>query len=268
MMAELSLGISPCPNDIFTFSGLILKEVEFESASLRIEYLDIESLNEKAQGHDLDIVKISYANYSRCAGEYNLLSAGGALGRGVGPLLLSNDGDWKKDAQVMVPGLYTTANFLLDFWAQEKLDKKFVQFDSLYKQLLEVPGTQGVVIHEKRFTYAQDGLHLIQDLGTYWEEQTGYPIPLGALLAKKNLPAENITAAIRKSLLWAYEHHDEAFALCQKYAADLTPTVIQSHIDLYVNEFSLDLGDVGKEAVAFFFERQKAFLKENAQALL
>jgi 1,4-dihydroxy-6-naphthoate synthase len=254
---ELNLGISPCPNDIFIFSGLILNEVQIENISLKIQYLDIETLNLQAQLGALDVVKISYANYPRCKKDYQLLTAGGALGRGVGPLLLSNGGQWRQDQEVAVPGLYTTANFLLDFWARHQLKKRFIQFDHLYQHLCQTPDSQGVVIHEKRFTYAADGLTLIQDLGTHWEHQTGFPIPLGALAAKHSLSAEDLTSAVQRSLQWAYANHDRAFALCQQYSADLSAEVIQGHIKLYVNDFSMDLGSEGRKAVEFFFDQQK-----------
>jgi 1,4-dihydroxy-6-naphthoate synthase len=256
-MTELSLGISPCPNDVFIFSGLILNEIKIKDVELKIQYLDIETLNRETQSKSLDIAKISYANYPRCSENYNLLTAGGALGRGVGPLLLSNGGTWKKDEEVAVPGLYTTANFLLDFWAQCKLNKRFSQFDVLYNDLCKIPGAQGVCIHEKRFTYKADGLTLIADLGTHWEKETGYPIPLGCLITRKGLSTSDITDGIQKSLRWAYENHDRAFKLCEEYSADLTPAVIQSHINLYVNEFSMDVGTVGTEAVEFFFKQQQ-----------
>ncbi len=256
-MTELSLGISPCPNDVFIFSGLILNEVRIENITLHVEYLDIEALNKKAQNSSLDIVKISYANYVRCPDNYDLLPTGGALGRGVGPLLLSNGGQWNAKEEVLVPGEYTTANFLLDFWAQRNLHKRFLQFDKLYDYLCCTPGAQGVVIHEKRFTYTGDGLTLIQDLGSAWEEKTKSPIPLGAVLARRGLNTAAIIDGIRGSLNWAHAHREDAIALCKEHAADLTPSVIQSHINLYVNEFSYELGTEGEKAVSLFLKQQQ-----------
>jgi 1,4-dihydroxy-6-naphthoate synthase len=254
-MIELSLGISPCPNDVFIFSGLILEKVRIPDVWLRISYFDIETLNERAIANELDIVKISYANYQRCENNYELLPTGGALGRGVGPLLLSHGQEWRADEEVLVPGQYTTANFLLDFWAQGQLKKQFKSFTDVYADLCNKPTAQGVVIHEKRFTYVQDGLTLIQDLGAYWEEKTGYPIPLGCVLARRGLKTDGIIDAIQQSLRWAYEHEELALSLCQQYASDLTPAVMRSHIDLYVNEYSNALGTLGEEAVSFFLNR-------------
>lgn len=257
-MPELTLGISPCPNDVFIFSGLLLDAVDSDEYTFRVEYQDVETLNGYAQRGELDVLKISYANYPLCADGYDLLPTGGALGRGVGPLLLSNGtAGWDLSREVLVPGEHTTANFLLDFWAEKLLTKRFAPFDTLYEHLCATPGAQGVVIHEKRFTYAQDGLTQLQDLGTYWEQQTGFAIPLGAIIARKRLNAAALTSVIQRSLRWAYAHYDEAFELCRQHAQDLTPSVIKSHIDLYVNSFSDDLGAEGRAAVEFFLREQK-----------
>ena len=259
-MPELSLGISPCPNDVFIFSGLLLGKVETEGYTFQTIFEDVQTTNEMAQQGALAVVKISYANYPLCADRYNLLTTGGALGRGVGPLLLSNGGDWDPDDDVLVPGEFTTANFLLDFYAGRPLRKRFLPFDALYGRLLDTPGTQGVVIHEKRFTYAADGLHLIQDLGDFWERETGFAIPLGAIAVRKGLDQTRLTETVRESLRWAYAHDAEAFALCREYAQDLNPDVVRAHIELYVNSFSEDVGPEGQAAVEFFLERQQQFL--------
>lgn len=258
-MRELTLGISPCPNDVFIFSGLLLGAVRADGFTFQTQFEDVETLNGRAQRGELDVAKISYANYLRCADGYDLLPSGGALGRGVGPLLLSNGGAWDADAEVLVPGEFTTANFLLDFWAQRPLTKRFLPFDSLYEHLCRTPGAQGVVIHEKRFTYAQDGLTLLQDLGTHWENETGFAIPLGAIVARKGLDADALNDAIRQSLRWAYAHDAQAFALCRDYAQDLNPDVVRAHIGLYVNEYSDTLGPDGEAAVLFFLDQQRRF---------
>lgn len=251
----LKIAISPCPNDVFIFSGLILKKVQIPGIELQFEYFDIETLNEKALAREFDLLKISYANYARCRDHYALLPSGGALGRGVGPLLLTGGDDWNPEKEVLVPGLYTTANFLLDFWAQRTLTKKFIAFNTLYDVLREKPDAQGVVIHEKRFTYAGDQLRLVQDLGSYWEEKTNCPIPLGCVIANKTLDAVAINDGIKQSLSWAYANKEDALALCSRYASDMAPDVIQAHIDLYVNEFSMDLGETGESAVKFFLDQ-------------
>ena len=259
-MTELSLGISPCPNDVYIFSGLLLGAVEDDVFRFNVDFQDVETLNARAQAGAMDVVKISYANFIHCQDRYDLLPCGGALGRGVGPLLLSHGGGWDPDAEVLVPGEFTTANFLLDFYAGRPLRKRFLPFDTLYARLLDMPGAQGMVIHEKRFTFAADGLHLIQDLGDHWERETGFAIPLGAIAARKGLDHTRLADLVRDSLRWAYAHDAEAFALCREYAQDLNPDVVRAHIKLYVNSFSDDVGPEGQAAVDFFLSRQREYL--------
>jgi 1,4-dihydroxy-6-naphthoate synthase len=258
MMTELSLGISPCPNDVYIFSGLLLGKIPTDGLTFATDYQDVETLNRQAQRGLTDVVKISYANYPLCVAHYDLLDSGGALGRGVGPLLLASGGDWNPEREVLVPGEFTTANFLLDFYAQRPLRKRFLPFDALYAELCRAPGAQGVVIHEKRFTYAQDGLALIADLGEYWEGKTGLAIPLGGIAARRSLGlTARLEDLVRASLRWANAHYDEAFSLCREYAQDLSEGVIQAHIGLYVNAFSESLGEEGRAAVAFFLAQQR-----------
>lgn len=259
--APLTLGISPCPNDVYIFAGLILGKVGWDGPAIRIAYEDVETLNARARAGEYDIVKISYANYRFVEADYDLLKYGGALGRGVGPLLLAHGASsFDPEAEVLVPGEYTTANFLLDFYLgnDRPLKKRFLPFDTLYAELCNRPGAQGVVIHEKRFTYQRDGLTLLQDLGEHWEAVTGHPIPLGAIIAKRSLGLSvKIDDLSARSLAWADANPDEAFELCRKYAADLTDGVIQAHIDLYVNRYSRDLGADGEAALDFFFAQQR-----------
>ena len=263
-MTELTLGISPCPNDVYIFSGLLLGQVPTGGLTFYVDYQDVETLNDRAQAGTLDVCKISYANFIHCQKNYDLLPNGGALGRGVGPLLLANGGAWDPDAEVLVPGEYTTANFLLDFYAGRPLRKRFLPFDALYAELLAEPGAQGVVIHEKRFTYAADGLTLIQDLGDCWERETGFAIPLGAIAARKGLDLDHLASVVGESLRWAYAHDAEAFALCRQHSQDLNPDVVRAHIELYVNSFSEHVGPEGHAAVEFFLEKQREFLAVKA----
>jgi 1,4-dihydroxy-6-naphthoate synthase len=265
MDAPLTLGISPCPNDVYIFAGLILGEVGWDGPQFKIAYEDVESLNGRARRGEYDVCKISYATYTLVKDTYNLLPSGGALGRGVGPLLLRNGNSaLDPDAELLVPGEFTTANFLFDFYHQRPsrvprpIRKRYLPFDKLYAELCNRPGAQGVVIHEKRFTYAQDGLTLIQDLGEFWEAKTGHPIPLGAIIARKALgiSPEKIDDLVQRSLAWADAHPDAAFALCRDYASDLSDGVIQAHIDLYVNRYSRELGDDGRAAIDFFLAEQ------------
>ena len=230
-----------------------------------VDFEDVQTLNERADAGVYDAVKISYAAYPALKNTYELLPCGGALGRGCGPLLLMNGaGVFDAEREVLVPGLQTTANFLLDFWAGRPLTKKAAPFDVLYRTLLDTPGAQGVVIHEKRFTYAADGLTLLVDLGEHWERETGYPIPLGAIVSRPELVAP-LTRQIQESLAWSDAHPKEALALCRNYADDMDDAVMQAHIDLYVNEFTRALGPTGEEAVRFFIQRQTERLTNGSR---
>ena len=269
MTNPLRLGISPCPNDVFIFSGLILGRVDTGGLRFHVGYEDVETLNQRAQaGEPYDVVKISYANYARCAPAYDLLDGGGALGRGVGPLLLRNgEGAFDPEREILVPGASTTANFLLDYFAQpcplpQQQRKRFLPFDRLYDELRRTPGAQGVVIHEKRFTFARDGLTLLQDLGEHWEAATGFAIPLGAIVARRALALnKTLEHLIRQSLTWAEAHRTDALALCREHAQDLSDEVMTAHIALYVNDYSRDLGEDGRAAVAYFLEQQKVLVR-------
>jgi 1,4-dihydroxy-6-naphthoate synthase len=256
----LTLGISPCPNDVYIFAGMLLGHVPHEFV---VDFQDVQTLNEQAALGRYDAVKISYAAYPTLNG-YALLECGGALGRGCGPLLLANGRErFDPTGTVLVPGAQTTAHFLLDFWAGEPLRKEFALFDEVYERLLTEPGIQGVVIHEKRFTYERDGLTCLVDLGEHWERETGFPIPLGAIAARPE-QVESLSAQIRASLAWSDAHPDEALALCRRHAADLDTAVMRAHIDLYVNDFSRALGQDGKAAVAFFLSMaNRTFDKQN-----
>ncbi|HVK03832.1 MAG TPA: 1,4-dihydroxy-6-naphthoate synthase [Armatimonadaceae bacterium] len=262
---RLTLGISPCPNDVYIFAGVILGRIDTGGLGFDVDYQDVETLNGAARERAAyDVVKISYANAVHVEREYELLDCGGALGRGVGPLLLVNGADGgdfdPAREEVLVPGEYTTANFLLDFYLGRPVRKRFVPFDVLYAELCNRPGAQGVVIHEKRFTYAADGLTLVRDLGEHWEGRTGFAIPLGCIAVRRGIadvPAERIARVVRASLAWADANPGETFDLCRRYAQDLTDGVIQSHIGLYVNEYSRDLGPEGAAAVAHFLGEQR-----------
>ncbi len=271
-MTDIVLGISPCPNDVFIFSGLLLKQIDLHGYNFLPQFKDVENLNQDVQSGCLDAAKISAAALPACTPPYTMLPCGGALGRGVGPLLLSQQGKWNRAKITLSPGRNTTANFLLRFYANHhnsdlspvSIPISYLPFDKLYAELCSNWNSQGVVIHEKRFTYQADGLRLIEDLGEFWEQSTGYPIPLGALVVKpSSIEPELMTDIVRNSLAWANTHYNEAFTLCRTYAQDLTPGVIESHIQLYVNEYSMSLGEEGKRAIEFFLQAQNKYSEAN-----
>lgn len=264
---RINAAISPCPNDVFIFSGILSGAVGRPDWDFAFAFHDVETLNRGTQAGRWDLAKISYANYPRCEKAYRLLGCGGALGRGCGPLLLANPAAAVSPGrEVLVPGEFTTANFLLDFFNRgaAPLKKTFLPFDALYRRLLQPEPCRGVVIHEMRFTYAGDGLELIQDLGAYWEQETGYPIPLGAaaLRRESGVDADAMEALIRASLDWAYAHEGEALELCRAHSQAMAEDVLRAHIRLYVNPFSRSLGRDGEAAVAFFRDQQKRFYGE------
>ncbi len=260
---RMRAAISPCPNDVFIFSGLLNQQVYGHGdPEIEFSFHDLETMNQGVQHGEWDMAKISYANFPACSNDYNVLRCGGAIGRGCGPLLLSNRANLDPAAPIFIPGRGTTANFLLDFYRQGlTTSKAFLPFDAVYRKLLGSEPCQGVVIHEMRFTYAADGLHLIKDLGEHWEQSTGFPIPLGAVALRKSVSVgdpklvSQMEALIRRSLDWAYAHPEAALELCQQHSQSMSKAVLLAHIDLYVNSFSRDLGAEGEAAVTYFLER-------------
>ncbi len=263
-MKKISLAISPCPNDVYIYAGLITGAVKSPLFEIGIDFLDIEQLNQCALAGTKQVIKMSAAALNGLGEPYRLLPCGGALGRGCGPMVLSH-GVRGMDSKtpILIPGENTTAHVLYNFYVnslvsreahfnQRKKPKEFLAYDQLYTRLCKEVGCQGVVIHESRFSYKKDGLTLIQDLGAYWEEKTGHPIPLGVVVCRDegNLVKE-MTRLIRQSLNWAKENSEEALKLCERYAQELSREVITAHIELYVNDFSDDMGEEGREAIHF-----------------
>jgi len=258
---KLRIGISPCPNDVFIYAGLILGRIPWVGMRLEFDFQDIQTLNLAANRGDYEAVKISFANYPHCAGGYRLLDCGGALGRRCGPLLLTGGNTFDFDREVLIPGENTTAHVLWNTyagaeWPGGQAKKKFLPFDEIYRRLKADPSAQGVVIHEARFTYDHDGLALVRDLGEFWETQTHSPIPLGALVLSRHGEVEpgSMAQRVRASIRWAESNRDEALELCRRYAPSMGDEVLKSHISLYVNEFSSAWGREGRQAVEHFFQ--------------
>ena len=281
---KLSLGFSPCPNDTFIFDAMIHQKIDTEGLEFEVFYEDVETLNQKAFKAELDITKLSYHAYAYLTEKYVLLHAGSALGFGVGPILIcqneeysSNDGCEKlklqsSDLSIGIPGKYTTANFLLSLAfpdAKNKLEMKFFEIESalLHKQI-----DLGVIIHENRFTYQEKGLIKIIDLGEYWENLTQGPIPLGGIMIKRDLPdhvKQKVNRIIKRSVQYAFDHPLEGMDFICSLSQEMSKEVIKKHIDLYVNQFSLDLGDVGRKAVETFFNyaHQSGIIPKTKQNL-
>jgi 1,4-dihydroxy-6-naphthoate synthase len=259
----LRIAISPCPNDTFIWAGVALGAIRLPWP-VQITYYDIDELNRLAQRGGAHLVKVSFFQYALLPrGSYGLLPVGAALGYGVGPLLIARAAlsyEALAAAKIGIPGLETTANSLLHFYAPHAQNRLVYRYDQLIPALLAGEIDAAVIIHELRFTYAKYGLTALQDLGAYWTEKTGLPIPLGGLILRRDLLGWRafLSAALRKSLRWAYRHPASALAFVGQYADDMDPAVQKAHINLYVNAFSHRLGSLGKRAIATYLRLARA----------
>lgn len=264
MKPVLRLGYSPCPNDTFIFYALTHGLVSLPNYTIRERLEDVETLNQLARHGTLELTKISYHAYAHLRDRYVLLRSGGALGRGCGPLVVAarpGDPAVLKDQPMAIPGPLTTANLLLQLWSGGGQPVVAMPFDRILPAIASGQVAAGVIIHESRFTYQQLGLHKIIDLGSWWEDETGCPIPLGGILARRDLGSEligSIEQAIVASLDYAWRHPDRPRNYIRRHAQELDETVINQHIDLYVNAFSRDLGSQGIAAVTTLFKRAEA----------
>ena len=261
-MKKISIGFSPCPNDTFIFHALVHGLVALEGWSLAKERLaDIETLNYWALAGKLDVTKISFHALGHVLSDYVLLPAGAALGRGCGPLLVARQdpGAAKLPLQtIAIPGRYTTAAMLLHLFAPQCRQTVEMRFDQIVPAIVAGRVDAGVIIHESRFTYQEKGLVLIRDLGAWWEEVSGQPVPLGGIVAKRSLGVElirKISAAVRASVDLAFANPARALAYIKMHAQELDDQIIAAHIGLYVNHYSADLDEAGRAAVQVFLER-------------
>ena len=257
----MKLGYSLCPNDTFIFYALVHGKV---AAPEPVEEVleDVETLNRWAFEGRLELTKISYAAYGHLREGYVALRAGGALGRGVGPLLVARAPRPLEGARIAHPGRYTTAFMLLSLLlGEDAFEPVELRYDLIMPAVAAGEVDAGLIIHESRFTYPEHGLVRLLDLGEWWEGETGLPLPLGAILARRDLGAERIrelNAAVRASLAYAYAHPDEPLDYVRRYADELSDEVTRAHIRTYVNDFSFDVGAEGEAAVRELFARAEA----------
>jgi 1,4-dihydroxy-6-naphthoate synthase len=258
---ELTIGFSTCPNDTFMFDALVNHKIDTKGLTFNVILADIEELNRLAFKREIDVCKLSYHAYSYVANDYAILNAGSALGRKNGPLLIArkdkNVTDYLK-LKVAIPGEYTTAHLLLKYLYPEIKHKEVNLFSDIENAVIEGIVDAGVIIHENRFTYQQKGLVKLADLGEEWEEQTGLPIPLGCIGINRKLPKEIqkiLDNALLESVQYAYKHPDSSNDFVKKHAQELEADVIRKHIELYVNQFSVALGDEGKQNIRSFFRK-------------
>jgi len=269
---KLSLGFSPCPNDTFIFDALIHNKIDTEGLDFEVFYDDVETLNQKAFRGELDITKLSYHAFAYVIDKYVLLDAGSALGFGVGPLLISNFefsiSDLNNaDRKIGIPGKYTTANFLLGLVLPEASNKQELVFSEIEDAVLSGKIDVGLIIHENRFTYQNKGLKKIIDLGDYWEKQTGCAIPLGGIVANRKLPLDvqhKINRVLKKSVEFAFANPKSGLEFIRSHAQEMSEEVMYKHIELYVNKYSVDLGDEGRKSINLLFDtaREKNIIPE------
>ncbi|MBN8701999.1 MAG: 1,4-dihydroxy-6-naphthoate synthase [Bacteroidetes bacterium] len=256
-----TLGFSPCPNDCFIFDALVNGKIDLEGLEFDVVMEDVESLNTKAFQGELDISKLSYHAYMHLVDRYALLNSGSALGFGCGPLLITQAQNLKfkvEEMTVAIPGKYTTANLLFSLAYPDAKNKTEMLFSDIENAVLSGKVAAGVIIHENRFTYEQKGLVKIIDLGEYWETLTGSAIPLGGIVVNRKIEKSiqlKIDRLIRKSVEYAFANPSASREYVKKHAQEMDESVIQKHIDLYVNKYSVDLGIDGKRAVQTLFDK-------------
>ena len=252
---ELTLGFSPCPNDTFIFDAMVNKKIDTKGITFNTRLEDVETLNKLAMQGELAVTKLSFGVYRKVQHQYELLNSGSALGRGCGPLLIAREAisDEKiKDCKIAIPGENTTANLLFSLAFPEAKNKEIMVFSDIENAVLDGRVDAGVIIHENRFTYQLKGLVKIIDLGEYWENTTGSPIPLGGIFIRKDIPdhiKQEVDQIIHNSLQYSYKHYPALSSYVTEHAQEMDEKVMRQHIDLYVNDFSLGLGVAGRAAV-------------------
>lgn len=261
MFSKLTLGFSPCPNDTFMFDALVHGKIDTEGLSFEVVMEDVETLNQRAMNGELDVTKISFAAFTIATDKYVLLDSGCALGNGVGPILISNFqfpiSNLAK-SNIAIPGIHTTANFLFSFFFPEATNRTEMFFSEIEDAVLSGKVDAGVIIHENRFTYEKKGLNKIADLGELWEQETKQPVPLGGIAVKRNLPAEvqqKLNRMMRRSVEYAMANPESSFEFVKQNAQEMEEEVRRKHIALYVNEYSVNLGEKGRKAMEVFFNK-------------
>jgi 1,4-dihydroxy-6-naphthoate synthase len=260
-MPEFEIGFSPCPNDTFIFDALVNHKIDTKGYTFKVHLEDVQTLNEWAIAGKLPFSKISYGVWPLVKNKYSLLNSGGALGKGVGPLLIYKEDrskpGGKPDADLMrvaIPGMNTTAHLLFSLAFPNVNNKTFLVFNDIEEAVLTGAVDAGVIIHENRFTYASKGLSKWMDLGTYFEETYNAPIPLGGIIARNDIDASIIKvvdALIKESVAYAIKNsYDTLPDYIKMHSQEMSEEVMRQHINLYVNDFTMDMGDTGRKAIA------------------
>ena len=256
---QLSIGFSPCPNDTFIFDALLHGKIDTEGLAFEPIMEDVETLNRRAFAGELAVTKLSYHAFAHLTERYALLDAGSALGNNCGPLLIARqpmDQAEINAARIAIPGKMTTANFLLSLAFPQAQHKFEVVFSDIENAVLRDEADAGLIIHENRFTYEQKGLVKIIDLGEHWETTTGLPIPLGGIVVHRDLPIDiqqTVNRVMRRSVEYAFAHPSNVMSFVRQHAQEMDEAVMQAHIDLYVSQYTIDLGTEGRSAVRQMF---------------
>lgn len=279
-MRTLSIGYSPCPNDTFIFYALVHGKIDTEDFIFKETLLDVETLNRLALSSNLDVTKISYHAFGFLREDYCLLRSGSAMGRGCGPLIVSKEGNGLEDLQgkrIAIPGRLTTANLLLQLFASDSGIQPSSLVEMPFHRIMDSVSKgdvdAGLLIHEGRFTYHLHGLKKFIDLGEWWENATGLPLPLGGILAKRDLGKDvikKVDSLIRKSIEYSLSHREETKVYIKQHSQELEDQVIEQHINLYVNNYSLDIGEEGLSAIKELFRKTeiRGIIKESRDDLL
>ena len=256
---KLTLGFSPCPNDTFIFEAMVHGRVDTEGLEFDWFLADVEELNRRAVEGSVDITKMSFHAYARTAQKYLILDSGSALGRSNGPLVVSRRPvmpDELDDALIAIPGKYTTANLLFSiFWPGATRKREYL-FSDIPGAVLSGEADAGLIIHETRFTFRSMGLTMVADTGAMWEKMTGLPVPLGGIVISRNIDpfvASKVERAIRRSIEYARSSPRESVDFIRQHARETDAEVTREHIKLYVNDFSLSLGEEGRRAIEKLF---------------
>jgi 1,4-dihydroxy-6-naphthoate synthase len=258
---NFSLGFSPCPNDCFIFDALVHKKIDTQGIDFTVAMEDVEALNNRAFKQELDVTKLSYHAFIYLTHHYALLNSGSALGFNCGPLLVKNSKTKIQDistASIAIPGKYTTANFLLSLAFPEAKNKKEMLFSDIEGTVLSNQVDAGLLIHENRFTYEQKGLEKMIDLGEFWDSLIHAPIPLGGIVIKRSIDTKlqkTIDSLIKQSVEFAFANPESCMDFVKQHAQEMSEEVMKKHIALYVNDFSVDLGTIGKNAIQLLFDK-------------
>ena len=255
MDKELTFGYSPCPNDTFMFNAIACGDVGVAGYRMKPVLNDIETLNGLAMNGTLDVTKLSFYAWLKAKKSYRLLTSGAAMGFGCGPVLIARK-PLKQGAidrcRVVLPGRWTTAHLLFRLWAPDASQRLFAPYDRIFESLASGHADCGVIIHESRFTFESAGYSSVVDLGAWWEEKTGLPIPLGGIAARKSLGEpliEQVDAAVNESIRQAMASPEETLPYIRQHAQEMDETVLQAHICTFVNDFSLGLTAQGRRAI-------------------